>query len=927
MSDTLDASIRDLNDCGCCEGIGAETPEVASNRPGLSAIVYRVGTHAQFKASMLARLSSSDYAALLNLKTRDDDDYSIALIGAFATVADVLTFYQERIANEAYLRTATERVSLLQLARLIGYKLRPGVAASTFLAFTLEDAPTAPKKVTIPIGTKVQSLPGPGEQPQTFETIEPIDARVEWNTLAPKTTELIIPKAGSTWVYLKGTSTGLKSGDGLLLIGSERENDPTNENWDFRTVQSVTPNPAGNFTLVTWTEPLGYGYVSPPATPKVYAMRQRAALFGYNAPDFRAMPDSVKTGYGGKTTDTEWPAFNITYSTTAPPATTDSIYLDAIYPKISESTLDKRSWLVLTIPSYTEVYEVKQVVDDKQANFTLTGKSTRVKLDGENLVAKFANNLRDTVVFAQSEELEIAERPLTSPAPNAPSTTLALEQGMLTPVEGGQIVLAQFVQGLEAGQNIIVSGKPMRVKIVGAVNVGDVVPDEGSQLFSAQQGDTPQVIASPTLQSGGKVSIHLMDKNGYTGFLTTSPNNLLLEPANKNDALISETVAISAVDATGTILTLTPGLQGSYDRATVVIYANVAAATQGESKSQVLGNGDASQPYQQFTLKESPLNYVSSTSPSGADSTLQVRVNDVLWKESDTLYNHGERERIFVTQTSDDGKTTVEFGDGKTGARLPTGRENITATYRKGIGKAGNVKAGQLSLLMSRPLGVKSVINPEPASGGADPEALSQARTNAPITVLTLDRVVSLQDYEDFGRAYAGIAKSLATWTWDGQTRGVFVTIAGPNGAPIKSDSMTYKNLLSAMQQAGEPYIPLRVQSYTKVTFKVEANVKVDPDYVSTKVLAAVEQAMRAAFSFDARSFGQPVTLSEVMAVMQAVEGVIAVDVTALYRKGSKVFLNFQIAAAVPQPGTDGAISPAELLTLDLAPMNLGVLA
>src|SRR5258708_6404719 len=133
----------ELNDCGCCEGISAETPGRIDNRPGLSAIAYRVGTHAQFKETLQTRLSGSGQPALSGLTTRDNDDFSIALLDAWATVGDVLTFYQERIANEAYLRTATERLSVLELARLIDYQLRPGVAANTYLAFTLEDAPGA----------------------------------------------------------------------------------------------------------------------------------------------------------------------------------------------------------------------------------------------------------------------------------------------------------------------------------------------------------------------------------------------------------------------------------------------------------------------------------------------------------------------------------------------------------------------------------------------------------------------------------------------------------------------------------------------------------------------------------------------------------------------------------------------------------------
>ena len=128
------------------------------------------------------------------MTTRSLDDPSIALLDAWAIVADVLTFYQERIANEGFLRTATERRSVLELARAIGYELNPGVAASAFLQFTVEEiigsaaatgatpgmrtpVPPGPGSsafnsgiVDIPGGTQVQSVPAPGKLPQTFET-------------------------------------------------------------------------------------------------------------------------------------------------------------------------------------------------------------------------------------------------------------------------------------------------------------------------------------------------------------------------------------------------------------------------------------------------------------------------------------------------------------------------------------------------------------------------------------------------------------------------------------------------------------------------------------------------------------------------------------------------------------------------------------
>ena len=103
----------------------------------------------------------------------------------------------------------------------------------------------------------MQSVPGPGEQPQIFETIEAIDARAEWNALTPQTTALFIPKAGDKATYLQGVATNLKPGDGLLFVGTERESDPTNDNWDFRLLKSVEPDEENGRTLVTWEKGLG----------------------------------------------------------------------------------------------------------------------------------------------------------------------------------------------------------------------------------------------------------------------------------------------------------------------------------------------------------------------------------------------------------------------------------------------------------------------------------------------------------------------------------------------------------------------------------------------------------------------------------------------------------------------------------------------
>ena len=389
----------------------------------------------------------------------------------------------------------------------------------------------------------------------------------------------------------------------------------------------------------------------------------------------------------------------------------------------------------------------------------------------------------------------------------------------------------------------------------------------------------------------------------------------------------SEMVTLKEVliDAGFTVIKFNRSLTYSYVRKTLTMNANVALATHGETVQEVLGGGDSSQVFQRFTLRQPPLTYVSASTTTGGQTTLEVRVNDVLWREVSSFYDHGPEERIYVTRIDDQGKTTVIFGDGTTGARLPTGQENVKAKYRKDIGLGGLVKADQLTQLMSRPLGVKGVTNPIAAAGAADPERVEDARRNAPLTVLTLGRVVSLRDYEDFAGAFSGIDKALATWIWFGEKRGVFVTVAGSKGAEVKDDSELYKNLLKAMQEAGDPSVPLLVKSYQSRLFRLSAAVKVNPDFLPDKVLSEVEQKLRNTYSFDARAFGQPVHLSEIIGVIQNVRGVVAVDVNEFYRSDQAVDRKPRIAAAVPQPGDD-EIFPAELLTLDPRPLGLEVL-
>jgi len=332
-------------------------------------------------------------------------------------------------------------------------------------------------------------------------------------------------------------------------------------------------------------------------------------------------------------------------------------------------------------------------------------------------------------------------------------------------------------------------------------------------------------------------------------------------------------------EKTHTFVKFAKPLEYAFKRDTVKIYGNVVKANHGETRREVLGSGDGSKALQAFTLKQKSLTHVAASNPTGTDSTLKVFVNDIRWHEAETLADRKPTDRNFITKTDDDNNTSIVFGNGEKGARLPTGIENIKAEYRSGIGKAGNVKAEQISLLIDRPLGLKEVINPLRASGGADREGREQARKNVPLAVRALDRLVSVQDYEDFARVYAGIGKAKAVELTDGRRQLVHVTIAGTEDIPIDETSDLFQNLFQALHEFGDPYQPICLAVRELMLMVVSANIRIKPDYKWEPVVTELRKVMLDAFSFERRELGQDVLLSEVFAVMQSVRGVEYVDI------------------------------------------------
>ena len=1036
-----------LDTCGCCEGVMPITPLTIINRPGLSRLDYRVGTHGTFLATMLARLSSTDFPALAGLRVRAESDPSIALLDCWATIADVLTFYQEQIANEGYLRTATERFSILELAQLVGYTLRPGLGASAYLAYTLERNPAKVTAVTIPKGAQAMSVPGPGQQPQTFETSADLAAEEPFNTLAiratrpPAITQQDVADATTAaplQLHLEGATLSIKAGDRFVLVFDDGDGGSAAAPAIVQTVTadaaagtttvSLVPDPIPASTSASVSRPAGRGAGDasgnggdhdpsdlnglgdvlgplgvPPSVPpsdpahlvrdpktlfatksdvwpqalvqlqprfgqglysawaqlpsptapalqEADAQRVKAGVFGATAP---LMP--ITDGHGAVIGTTEWPLAGgeitlkvevtpqgagqeptVTATATDPAGRSVSLshaagdWTGVENAPLLSADATRNVSVAVSGPVAAEVGDEPAIagaaaaIFDTSLTFSGSVAATTIEVSGDDDLKQTTANVHGdgyspaanqtlpvtkgnafvTLSGATPPTLTVVDLEPSAPLPNILDLDAEYNQvvvgswAIVERVDTGAVITAH-VTAVEtiARADYNLTGKVTRLTLdTNWLTPSDVSLSVARNTTVYVQSD-PQTVApvpdaSPVPDPAGQ-TLDTLELDGLFGGLETGRLLIITgERANLPGVTAGEPIMVAAVtqhadptvpgDTVHTTVTLATPLAFSYVRSTITIWGNVVQATQGADQHDVLGSGAASQPNQPFPLSRGPLTYLPAPTPAGAQSTLDVKVDGVSWSQVDYLLGLGPRDRGFVTETDDTSKTTVRFGDGVNGARLPTGAANVTADYRVGLGVSGNAKIGQISQPQTRPQGVQGVTNPLAASGGADPDTVDQGRANAPIGVMSLDRLVSVEDYEEFARAWAGIGKASSVLLSHDQGQFVHLSLGGTTADPLDSTSALVTNLELSLVEYGDPQIPVQVAACDVALIVLAAHVHIDSAYDWTSVEASARSALLSKYSYANRDLGEDVVRSDIVATIQAVAGVDYAIVTSL---------------------------------------------
>jgi hypothetical protein len=835
-------------------------PARINNRPSLSQINYRIGAYADIREALLRNLDKSP--VLAQWTHRGADDPGIALLEGAAIVGDILTFYQQLYANEAYLRTSQWRESIADLVRLLGYRLSPGLGGNATFAFEVKGEQPVIVPAGFPLKAEVEGLPKPAD----FETSSAATA-YPWLSSFNLYRRLYTPSFNKNTVEFYIFSPDqflspleLKPKDRLLVGEVDDPAHPRRlKNVEIVIVDAVRELHGRKIFKVKGTmRPSRFSAIS---HLTAFKLGRSFHHFGNNGPHtITRTPDEVKS---------------TAVSTTANGKTTT---------EVTSSSVKERP--------LTFLRKLARSTKSSENAFHYSGEPAPVRIVIPTLGAN------EFPLDAEVQDLATGSRLLIqAPLRSINKADAPKEFTFIRTISRTKQM--SFTWGLSTGTTSMLTLDDEIDIHEGGVyyNLADIRNFLIHEVLSPRL----EIRAGPretTLASGKELyflgtDAQVRNLDGRRLFLTkpvTAP-----VPAN-----------VVEVQTLGGQLASRPELHRikldrkvrlanfPNEKPKVTVYGNLVDATQGKSEAEsALGNGDNRLVFQTFKLPKTPLTYLISTADTPPEvPELEIYVNNRLWKRVPSLFGRDPDQEIYIVREDAENNSWVQFGDGQTGARLPSGIKNVVAKYRTGSGAFGNLKTGSKVQAGAKLDQLDKVQMPDTSSGGAEPEDGDNAREAAPGKIQSLDRLVSLRDFESETLAIAGVKKVAAAWQLVSNIPHVVLTVLMETGREIEIEAVK-ETLAGYNRGRGPNRFPIKVIQAHRNYVVVQATFGYDSTYREEDLVPAIQKALginsgkpnakddqTGLFSLRQRLFGQREYATSVAGRIQQIEGVLWAQLT-----------------------------------------------
>lgn len=755
----------------------------------------------------------------------EEGDVARTFMELSALLGHVLAVYQRTYAQEAFISTAVAAASLVRHARRLAYDPSPGLAANGHVVLVAKEGTDG----TVERRLSLASVPLGEIRAQDYESDGDLVVDARLNELEPvEAYSSAHVAATAREVRLDGAGHGIEAGDTVALVGTH---------WRGFVVAAVTEAEDGTSTTVELDDTVGAD-IDPTVAPAPRLLahpRLRLRPFAADADPALFPPSAVKSAGGTSLA-----------STTVP------------FPR----------WWYEVQRADGSGYQAADVYLSEALAKPLTGRHV-LRSDGASLA-----------VFSVSAEIDAGVTLRRQAEITFPINTVTLTQS-------GNTWTSQVTTAAQPGKQVVdshTSGSVTAIQVknqVGAIANRDEHPVP-AEWMTDWAIDLPLAESEPSTDE-------LEDHFDLPGVLEPLRPGRPLVFSNRAET-VAQVVAVRRAqpDRVKGVTTVWwdpvgPAPEQPWLLGDLKVFGNVAPVSHGRTVEDTLGGSDGVTPFQRFPLDRTPLTVLPGV--AGGEPALEVRVDDVLWTRVADFGASGPDDRHYRSVTDEVGVTTIVFGDGHHGAVPPSGKKNVRAVYRVGLGVEGDVEAGRLTRLKrAHPL-LDRVANLTPVAGGAEPAGQEEIRSQATRWIRTFDRAVSVSDLADLALLMPGVARSAARW--DGV--GAVVVVATATGSPPPAMDAV-REFLDARRDVTVP-LSLPDPQARELTISVE--LEPDPAYFVEAVKDSIRNALHGddeddpgLFTFAARGLGQPAYLSEVYARLEALPGVVGVRITKFESRG-----------------------------------------
>lgn len=878
------------------------------NRAGLSQINYINGNAATYQESlreMLRKQFSQDETVLQWLGDEANDatvnqwqqrlieqyqgerrDYVWELFRSFARAVHILAHTADAYANERYIRTATQWDNVRRLVNMLDYYPAPPASAECYVAlFAKEDEQAIG---TVNSGLAIKNEPDDGSAPLTFETLNDLSVDYRLNLLMPTNHDrsaatLRVRRSSPTFrFYPDEMPENISVGARAILTDNSRS-------------IAVSVRASGdNFLLLTIIEHSFTSATLNIADVKLLLVaewKEQPKINGTNVIEVSSVSASVKqedvlvfpeyeiieSVIGGKRKRRRRvKSFNprqVKRIEGNRVELNSSIGLNKIlYPTLAVKLQDTGEGNRFVIPIERDYRKVWL------SNLSASNTQTQQERDADGDTTGIAlYHYIDSATSAKVYYLA-SETPSAFKVINTSPQKLTFEGSRPENLSSGGCILLKTEDG---------DWYSRKIRTV----------EENENDFSIQ---VTQALPNKSFVLAESIYENQLPAKGYnqnnlpiySGEGETS-SNINIELDELPESLVygrfiwlvngDETQLATLISAEklphrpGVQLTVSPSLKDKqFPKSTTQIYANVVLAGHGEiGVENILGNGDRIQTNQTFSYQKNNIAFVQDSEfSSGVKAAVDVYVGLRKWTQVDSLRDSETTDTHYQTNLNEEGHLQIMFGDGINAQRLPSGVNNVRIQARFGHGIEGNLAAESLTKLKKPHHLVESVIQPSAATGGGDLEDSESLRTNAPASVLTLSRAVSIGDFKALAQAQSSVwhAQAYTLPERPGLTDRIAVVVVPAGGGELGTLG---ESLAKTLTKQAQPNIEVSVKSYRAILLSLQITLRVDEEaYNKDAVIEAVKLALVSELSLQNASFGKVLYRSRIFQIVESVEGV-----------------------------------------------------